>query len=402
MHIFIQMLLVMAVGAIGIAILELFTLLLLHYKETVKLKEFELRLLMTLTASILLSLAGIIASIMLVQQDHIAVRIGLILSPIYFFLAIRYFPPDKRELVSHKIEYQHDKIWLCQRPFKSRKKFDERSHSHYGYQDMIPERYELFMRFYSVKDLGTGEKAREFFDLLADQGEAFIPEKMMGKLQKVTPFDGGDRDNAVRIWQNRRKNPIFYSSDITMWKEKPFRLLIMVAWNRGAMALFNEIAIWIGAEYFTRNYGIEPLLSLGERLFYYTGALYGFITRYDSEDAAYVRSRLDGQLPGIFWANLLGPLYMDFFGEERIREAPCYSNKRLSHGGVLLQTTPYPTGRDHPADREAETILRDYLDHDAFPPAPEAAIVDPQSYRIKCATPVFDFSEVRGAYRKLD
>lgn len=140
--------------------------------------------------------------------------------------------------------------------------------------------------------------------------------------------------------------------------------------------------------------GMEPLLCLGESLFDYTGGLYGFITMYDVQQASCFNERLDRHLPGVFWVQFLGPLYIDFFGKERILNAPCHSKKMLPKGGVLLQTAQFPTGQEVAADRESEKALREYLGHDRFNGISEPASIF-RSRRVRKNTPVFDFSEVR-------
>jgi hypothetical protein len=169
----------------------------------------------------------------------------------------------------------------------------------------------------------------------------------------------------------------------------------MVGWNRGPNALFNEIALWMGDGYMSMGSYPESLLRIGGSLFDYTGRLYGFVTRYDAEEGRFLRERLVEGMPGIFWAQFLGPLYVDFFGAERVENAPCFSKKSLPQGGMLLQMAQMPTGQDVSAARESEKMLRDYLDHDAFFDISERTSWFRRRRHIRKNTPVFDFGEVR-------
>lgn len=262
------------------------------------------------------------------------------------------------------------------------------------------------MDFYSLIDLGNENKAREFFKILFDQGELFIPERISQTEPVRGRFDKNNLDDAVRLWIDKGKNPEVHSSCIMMVNTKPLRTSIMVSWSRSAHATFNSIVVWIGQKYISKNYGIEPLLSFGESLFDYTGAFYGFISRIDVEEAQFVAGTLQTRLPGVYWANFFGPLYIDFFGKEKIENAPCYQKKKITDGIVLL-TAKSPTGLENIADRVFENDLRTYLNNDAFPDiakekkdyyTPEELRAGLHNIRIQHNTPVFDFSELRKGF----
>lgn len=270
---------------------------------------------------------------------------------------------------------------------------------------------EVYMNFYSVKDIGTEKKAREFFQLLIDQGKDFVPEKISKTEPLRGKFDLNDINAAAHMWLDCGKNPDIHSSTIMMSNKASFKVSIMVNWHRCSNASFNFVTVWLSPKCLLKNYGIEALLSFGEKLFDFTGALYGFISRVDVEISQFVAGTLITRLPGIFWANFFGPLYIDFFGKDKVENAPCYQKRTLSHGGMLLLTSETPTGLDNPVDRESENLLREYLDHDAFPDlskekkdsyTPEELRAGLQNVRVQHNTPVFDFSEVRKGFVKKE
>ncbi len=392
------------IGAIGILVIEFLSFLMRYLRGKIGAGEWAIALIMIPTAVVIMGIFGVIASIILVfilpkssvPTFWLTILPGLFL---FIFVSRKYSQPTEYESVSHQIELEHYmRLRFDSDMPRSIRWLDKLLHRSPGNETVKPEKYGLYMKFYSLRDLGTDEKAKEFFHLLIEENEAFIPDRYhrIWKTElKGKRFDRNNLDDAVRIWISHTNSPYYYSSTIRMRREKPFHIWIVVCWNRGPHALFNEIAIWIGEEYLSMDYGTKPLLSLGESLYNYTGGLYGFITRYDLKAAHFLSERLNFNLPGIFWAQFLGPQYIDFFEEERIKNAPCYLRKTLPDGGVLLQTAEFPTGLEAPADRESENILRDNLDHDAFFDASQTLGTSSRRRQLGKNTPLFDFCEVR-------
>ncbi|MDQ7827209.1 MAG: hypothetical protein RDV48_30730 [Candidatus Eremiobacteraeota bacterium] len=407
MHSVIVIFIIMAtIGAMGTLIIMILTPLMRYLKEQCKLKEWALKLIMVPFAAMIMCLAAFIASIMITMPENwIPIHLQLIVLFLLTILMFRFrHSDDENKSVSYQFEKQHAMFLITSHMPAIPGKLNKLQQRRPLRDDAaMPVKYELYMKFYSLLDLSTEEKARDFFHLLIEQGEIFVPDRVFHPWRtRLTGacFEGNNLDDAIRIWVNKRKNPNFICHTINMWKEKPFRIFIIVCWNRGAHALFNEIAFWIGSEYLSTGYGTEPLLRIGESLFDYTGGLYGFITRYDAEESHFQRERLNEHLPGIFWAQFLGPLYIDFFGEERIKSAPCYDRKTLTNGGVFLQTAQFPTGQEAPEDRESEKILKDFLNHDAFQDISEASVAVARKHQIKKNVPLFDFSGVRNGSKK--
>jgi len=266
---------------------------------------------------------------------------------------------------------------------------------------------DVHIDFYSVEDFGTEKKARDFFRILLEQGGPFIPERISQTEPVRGCFNRECLDDAVRLWLEGGKDPEWHYSTPIMINRKPFRVQSMVIWNRGARATFNSLSLWIHQKFLSQKGSVESLLHLGEQLFSFSGALYGYISRTDVEEAQFVPGTLQTRLPGVFWANYFGPLYVDFFGKNTLSCAPCCDRKIYPHGGMLLMTSQSPTTLEVTADRESETKLRTYLNHDAFPDLSkekknfhtrEELCAGLQHLRVQHATPVFDFSEVRKGF----
>lgn len=94
-------------------------------------------------------------------------------------------------------------------------------------------------------------------------------------------------------------------------------------------------------------------------------------------------------LPGIYWATVLGPAYVDLFGEELLRSAPCHVAEEYEPGRFYLQMTPElgDCRDDYLTVVEAAEAVMDHLGRDAF--------VDPDRYREPGRAP--DFRSLRRA-----
>lgn len=59
------------------------------------------------------------------------------------------------------------------------------------------------------------------------------------------------------------------------------------------------------------------------------------ITRYEGDELARC-------LPGVYWANIFGKTYVDWFGAEKLETAPSYETKKLKNESFLILCAPDP------------------------------------------------------------
>lgn len=69
-------------------------------------------------------------------------------------------------------------------------------------------------------------------------------------------------------------------------------------------------------------------------------------------------------LPGVYWLNYFGPLYVDWFGRERFRDLPCYEQRVLPNGGILVLMADSPLSYN--GTDKLKTATRQHLGADAF------------------------------------
>lgn len=104
-------------------------------------------------------------------------------------------------------------------------------------------------------------------------------------------------------------------------------------------------------------------------------------------------------LPGVFWAMVLGPSYVEMFGTEALRGCPAYILEEMDRGHWYIQLTP--ALRDNVADRGAVVAARqavmDHLGRDAFWRRELGRPIYPRQGRPKPPGRAPTFDDLRGA-----
>lgn len=164
-------------------------------------------------------------------------------------------------------------------------------------------------------------------------------------------------------------------------------ILIEVSVKAHRRAKFNTINLWVGEEVLERNGADETLLSLLLDFDAAVSSDYGYVAHRRQERRQIFPLTPAERLPGIYWANLFGRPYVDFFGFDRLSSAPCNTVTRISNHKVVLLAAASPEDTTLLDSDHVVTKIKRYLDRNAFATA--------QFPREKCETPVFDFTEVR-------
>lgn len=75
---------------------------------------------------------------------------------------------------------------------------------------------------------------------------------------------------------------------------------------------------------------------------------------------------LEEQLPGVFWLNVFGPIYIEFFGNAKFQSLPTDSIHNLPDGSILFLRGPSPFGAETPALKSISEKVIDHLGRTAF------------------------------------
>jgi len=71
-------------------------------------------------------------------------------------------------------------------------------------------------------------------------------------------------------------------------------------------------------------------------------------------------------LPSLFWGNFFGPVYVEFFGRQKLLKAPGCLVEELPNGGVFLQLSKSIFDLTPEQVLEQVEKLKEYLDPEAF------------------------------------
>jgi len=83
---------------------------------------------------------------------------------------------------------------------------------------------------------------------------------------------------------------------------------------------------------------------------------------YSTEFGHIEQPYIDCPISGIYWANYFGPSCVDFFGRERLLNAPgIVKREELDGGGMLLFTAPHPLTPNDATHRANQLDLWNYL-----------------------------------------
>lgn len=232
------------------------------------------------------------------------------------------------------------------------------------------------MNMKSTQDWSATEKAQEFVDILVLEDDFLLPQKYDSREPERFVFDASNLAKLFEIWASE-------TAWLTLKRRKPFPIWILIQnWKYREHRQFNQIMAGFDERYFAEEDNIARLLSCAKRLYVWGGITHGYICHRQDWDVknyfgvetkvASGKSvvtgglRLQEGLPGIYWANYFGPLYVNFFGREKFLTAPAYHKEELSDGGFLLLTAPSPLDYGRPEVRALEEAIIDHLGRDAF------------------------------------
>jgi len=227
----------------------------------------------------------------------------------------------------------------------------------------------------ATSDWSGDVNAREFVNILVTENDFLLPEKFDRREPERFVFDPDDLSKFIEVW----------TSDVIgliTKRKKPYLAWMMVdIWYREAK-VFNEIMSGFDERYFNKEDNVANLLSCAKRLYNWGAVSHGYISHRKNweikncfnvitEDAcgkptAGGGNNLREGLPGIYWANFFGPVYVEFFGRKKFNMSPAYYKEELPDGGFLILTSESPLDYGQPNVRELEEKIIDCLGRKAF------------------------------------
>lgn len=233
----------------------------------------------------------------------------------------------------------------------------------------------LSMVLNATSDWSGDVNAREFVNILVTENDFLLPEKFDRREPERFVFDPEELSKFIEIW----------TSDVIgliTKRKKPYLAWMMVdIWYREAK-VFNEIMSGFDERYFKKADNVTKLLSCAKRLYNWGAIAHGYVCHEEdfeikncfdviTEDfrgspTATGGVRLDEGLPGIYWANFFGPVYVELFGRKKFNTAPAYYKEELPDGGFLILTSESPLDYGQKKVRKLEEKIIDHLGRKAF------------------------------------
>nr|QCO92916.1 hypothetical protein [uncultured bacterium] len=155
--------------------------------------------------------------------------------------------------------------------------------------------------------------------------------------------------------------------------------LIFFTWNRYRRLPVKAISfftLWVDAEFFSSGQRVERFFELCKDLYTWGSMDHGYVAheneyRLKNSLTPDGRGQIGGAnlkiaLPGIYWANFFGPLYVKWLGEEKFKNLKTYYKERLPNGGWLFVTLPHVLEYEEPGSQAKEREIISLLGRDAF------------------------------------
>lgn len=186
----------------------------------------------------------------------------------------------------------------------------------------------------------------------------------------TVPFDSDHVDELFTKWKVQ-------SEDRPGWifqTREPFQVSTLIT-RPISFLNFSQLSLTIEREYFTAPERVSEFLEVLRRFYEILHPAYGdvyldeMIMSYDhSLGKVKIGTNIERALPDIYWANFLGPEYVEMFGEKKVFSSPCYSVERLLDKGALLLVSPSPLDRlgDPKEFEKSRERLKEYLGKEAF------------------------------------
>lgn len=157
--------------------------------------------------------------------------------------------------------------------------------------------------------------------------------------------------NDSQVPEARPPDPIFLI-ELCLWIDMK---ALKVLGAETVIQFFIDFYLQIGGEYgymaadedhHLKNYRVVPIDI-------------GISHRFEGDN-------LEKCLPGIFWINIFGGAYVDWFGKQKLVTTPCFRHEELPDGSHYIQTAEDVMYYRDPAGVESDNRILQHLGPDAF------------------------------------
>jgi hypothetical protein len=198
------------------------------------------------------------------------------------------------------------------------------------------------------------------------------PEPPLRRLSQVGSLVEFKKTKPFRYFgwvKNRRFSEIWEEDEITPYMPNAKDPLFTTEW-----------VFWFRPKWL-KSKSVNEVIRFFEDLFLVSEGDFGFLTMNEDHknknflfrdlgggktSEEFVGHNLEVCLPGIYWANVFGKLYVDWFGEEKFKTLPCFYKEQLKDGSYFVQVAEDLNYYKTPEGERAVQEVLDHLGRDAF------------------------------------
>lgn len=163
----------------------------------------------------------------------------------------------------------------------------------------------LTYSFLSLQDLSNLSQGKRLLEILLSHG------LVVDKADEGEPIR---RDFEASMLPERWKGVGLAGGSSTCYflfkGQKETKFTGMATWNLNLgprTRAFNGVDLWLNIP---KNFEVNKLINLGDELFTWSGAVYGYITEVSKDWAKTMPSGIYLGLPGLMWVNYFGSAYL--------------------------------------------------------------------------------------------
>ncbi len=229
------------------------------------------------------------------------------------------------------------------------------------------------LEFWAFSDWSDKKVGQDFLDSLARFGFAI---KKFGDEDPPRDKFKTSQSLVSRVWSAETDQLILKGSTTHNFE-------VTVHLNPRKGVLPHSLHFRIDEQYFQRENALK-FLTFAETAYSLFAPVYGSIghtrDRYRKtvletpiqvsgrilHEEAHISVNPTWGLPGIYWANFLGPKFVSFYSQTKLLAAPVYAKKELSDGGFLILTSSSPLDYPKAETEKLEQDLIEYLGRDTI------------------------------------
>ncbi|WP_108670425.1 hypothetical protein [Peribacillus acanthi] len=218
------------------------------------------------------------------------------------------------------------------------------------------------VKIYTTKHIGTANIAECVLKQLEQLNLSIQKIGLYEPLREVYTFE-----KALKMWtevEECKDEEEEWTAGGFLGKSKsPSFEFIVSWWNYPNRSQLSTLTFFFPIKTFKKFE--KEIITLFKECVLVTEPVYGYVSHSNVVSRQHTTGTLYNRLPGVFWCNYFGKLFVDFFGEEKISSFPWEKVEFLSNEGIITFLTEQPI-KQLLDSNELETNAKQHLGFDSF------------------------------------